>query len=77
MKMVGCKIKVNNKPPEPFKTRKRLRNRDALSCILYKMALEKEIQAKVIEKRSKIYNKSLIMLAYTDDTDNVENREGS
>jgi hypothetical protein len=30
-----------------------------------------------IEKRSKIYNKSLKMLAYTDDIDNVENREGS
>jgi hypothetical protein len=40
------------------------------------MALEKEIHAPGIEKRSKIYSKSMKMLAYTDDTDKVENREG-
>jgi hypothetical protein len=77
MKMVRCKIKVNNKPSEPFKTKNGLRRRDSLPCILYNMALEIGIQATGTEKRSKIYNKSLKMLAYTDDTDNVENREGS
>jgi hypothetical protein len=53
MKMVGCKIKDNNELSEHLTTRKRLRQRDALACMLFNMALEKAVQASGIEKKVK------------------------
>jgi sorting nexin-29 len=44
-----------------------LRLGDALSCILYNLALEKVIRDSEIETEGTTYNKSTLILAYTDD----------
>lgn len=52
---------------EQFETSVGLRLGDALSCILFNLALEKVIRDLEIETEGTTYNKSTLILAYTDD----------
>jgi hypothetical protein len=46
-----------------------LRQGDALACMLFNITLEKAVRDAGIEKRGKIYHKSVQVLAYADDID--------
>jgi sorting nexin-29 len=67
LKHVKCRVKMQNNLSEPFGTLTGLRQGDALSCILFNLALEKVIRDSGIETRGTIYNKTVQILAYADD----------
>jgi hypothetical protein len=75
LKTAWCRVKVNNELSEPFKTRNRLRQGVALSCMLFNIALEKAVRASGTEKRGTIYHKSVQILAYADDIDIIGRSE--
>lgn len=44
MKHVRCTVKIQNNLPEQSATSRALRQQDALSCILFNLALEKVVR---------------------------------
>jgi sorting nexin-29 len=66
-KHVKCRVKMQNNLSEPFGTLTGIRVGDALSCILFNLALEKVIRDSGIETKGTIYNKTIQILAYADD----------
>lgn len=60
---------------EEFATHKGLWQGDALSCLLFNLALEKVIRESEIDTRGTIFNKSIQLLAYADDIDIIGRSE--
>jgi hypothetical protein len=69
MEGTTVKVKVQNELSESFHIQNRLRERDALACILLYIALEKIICDANINQRGNIFYKSMQILAYADDID--------
>jgi sorting nexin-29 len=67
LKHVRCRVKIHNNLSEQSDTSIGLRQGDALSCILFNLALEKIVSDSEIETKGTIYNKSTQILAYADD----------
>jgi sorting nexin-29 len=63
-----CRVKIRNNPLEQFDTSPGLRKEDALSCILFNLALEKVVRDSDTETKGTVYNKSTQILTYADDT---------
>jgi hypothetical protein len=55
MEVTTAKVKVQNKLSESFHIQNGLRQRDALACILFNLALEKIIHDTNIKQRGKIF----------------------
>jgi hypothetical protein len=64
---VRCEVKTQNGISAPFITRKGLRQRDALLCMLFNTALEKAVRVTRLDIRGTILHKSVQILAYADD----------
>jgi sorting nexin-29 len=69
MEGTTAKVKVQNELSESFHIWNGLRQRDALACILFNIALEKIVRDVNINQRGNIFYKSVQILAYADDTD--------
>jgi sorting nexin-29 len=67
LKTVRCRVKTCNGITGSFETKKGLRQGDALSCLLFNLALEKVIRETSLDIRGTILHKSLQILAYADD----------
>jgi hypothetical protein len=63
---VRCKVKTQNGISAPFSTRKGLRQGDALSCMLFNIALEKAVTVAGLDTIGTILHKS-VQIAYADD----------
>ncbi|CAK1591299.1 unnamed protein product [Parnassius mnemosyne] len=61
--------RVQTNVSEPFRTNDGLRQGDALSCLLFNIALDKCIRDSKIETKGTIYHKSVQILGYADDLD--------
>jgi hypothetical protein len=64
---IRCKVKTQNGISDPFITREGLRQGDALSCVLFNIALEKAVTVAGLDIRGTILHKSVQILAYADD----------
>ncbi|CAK1585329.1 unnamed protein product [Parnassius mnemosyne] len=62
-------VRVQTNVSEPFRTNDGLRQGDALSCLLFNIALDKCIRDSKIETKGTIYHKSVQILGYADDFD--------
>ncbi|CAK1604104.1 unnamed protein product [Parnassius mnemosyne] len=62
-------VRVQTNVSEPFRTNDGLRQGDALSCLLFNIALHKCIRDSKIETNGTIYHKSVQILGYADDLD--------
>ncbi|CAH2100131.1 unnamed protein product [Euphydryas editha] len=62
-------VRVQTIVSEPFRTNDGLRQGDALSCLLFNIALDKCIRDSKIETKGTIYHKSVQILGYADDLD--------
>ena len=69
MEGTSAKVKVPNELSESFHIWNRLRQGDALACILFNIALEKMIHDANINQCGNILYKSTQILAYADDAD--------
>jgi hypothetical protein len=58
---------MQNNLSESFGTSTGLKQGDALSCILFNLALEKVARDSGIRSRGTVYNKTIQVLAYADD----------
>jgi sorting nexin-29 len=67
LKHMRCRVKIHNNLLKQCDTSTGLRQGDALSCILFNLALETVITDSEIETKGTIYNKSTQILAYADD----------
>jgi sorting nexin-29 len=56
---VKCKVKTHIGISDPFITRKGLRQGDALSCMLFNIALEKAVRVAELDIRGTILHKSV------------------
>jgi hypothetical protein len=65
---VRCKVKTQNGISDPFITRKGLRQGDALSYMLFNIALEKAVRVAGLDITGTTVCKSVQILAYADDT---------
>jgi sorting nexin-29 len=61
-----CKIKTPNGITDPFDTKKGLQQGEALSCMLFNIALEKAVREANLNTRGTILHKSVQILAYAD-----------
>ena len=75
LKNVKCRVKIQNQLSDEFMAHKGLRQGDALSCLLFNIALEKVIRESNIDTRGTIFNKSVQLLAYADDIDIIGRSE--
>jgi sorting nexin-29 len=64
---VRCRVKIHHNLPEQPDTSLGLKQGDALSYILFNLALEKVVRDSEIETKGTTYNKSTQILAYADD----------
>jgi sorting nexin-29 len=62
-----CKVKTPNGITDPFDTKKGLQQGDALSCMLFNIALEKAVREANLDSRGTILHKSVQILTYADD----------
>jgi sorting nexin-29 len=62
-----CQIKTPNGIIDSFDTKKGLRQGDALSCVLFNIALEKAVREAKLDIRGTILHISVQILAYADD----------
>ena len=62
-----CRVKIQNKLLEKSVTSVGLRQEDTLSCILFKLALEKVIKDSEIETKGTIFIKRIQICVYADD----------
>jgi sorting nexin-29 len=69
LKRVKCRIKLQVHLSEAFLTQSGLRQKDALVCLLFNIALEKVMRDSGVERRGIIYYKSVQVLPYADDLD--------
>lgn len=69
MQRVNCQIKIRDDTSEPFQAMNGLRQGDALSCLLFNIALEKSIRDSKVNTSGTLFNKSVQVLAYADDID--------
>jgi hypothetical protein len=67
MEDTAAKVKIQNELSGSFHVQNRLRQGDALACILFNTALEKIIHEANINQRGNICYKSVQILAHTDD----------
>jgi sorting nexin-29 len=75
LKNVKCRVKIQNQLSGTFATQKGLRQGDALSCLLFNIALEKVIRESGIDTRGTVFHKSTQLLAYADDVDIIGRTE--
>jgi Reverse transcriptase (RNA-dependent DNA polymerase). len=66
LKHVRCRVKIQNNLSEQFETSVGLKG-DALSCILFNLALKEIVRELDIETKGTVYNQSTQILAYADD----------
>ena len=66
-KRVKYILKLGNELSEVFYTYRGLQQGDALSCLLFSLALEKVIRSSSLTARVNIWQKTLQTLAFTDD----------
>lgn len=66
---VECQVWVQNDLSRPFKTQVGLCQGDALSCVLFNLALESIIRRSEVNTRGIIINRSVQILAYANDVD--------
>jgi sorting nexin-29 len=64
---VRCKVKTPSGITDPFDQKKGLQHGDALSCMLFNIALEKAVREAKLDIRGTILHKSVQILAYVDD----------
>ena len=64
-----CQIKLHGTLSNPFNTVNGVRQGDALSCLLFNIALEKVILDAQINTKGNIFHRSVQILAYADDID--------
>ena len=60
-------IQINGKLSESFETKSGLRQGDALSTLLFNLALEKIVRGIQVNPGGSIVNRSILYLAYADD----------
>ncbi|XP_045452694.1 phospholipid-transporting ATPase ABCA3-like [Melitaea cinxia] len=68
-------VRVQTNVSEPFRTNDGLRQGDALSCLLFNIALDKSIHDSKIETKGTIYHKSVQILGYADDLDVLSKKD--
>ncbi len=66
---VMCSVKIQGSLSRPFESTKGLRQGDALSTILFNIALEGVVRRSGVETSGSIFNKSTQLLGYADDID--------
>jgi sorting nexin-29 len=66
---VQSSVRIQTHLSDSFRTTDGLRQGDALACLLFNIALEKEIQDSGIQTRGTIFFKTTQLLAYADDRD--------
>jgi sorting nexin-29 len=69
MNNTHCQVKIQNRFSEPINVKNRVRQGDALACLLFNIALEKVIRNAAVNIRGTIFDKSVQILAYADDID--------
>lgn len=67
LRKVQCRVKITRWLSDPFDSARGLRQGDALSCLLFNVALEKAIRDSGIIVTGTILKKSVQLLAYADD----------
>jgi hypothetical protein len=67
LRNVRCKVKTPSGITDPFDTKKGLRQGDALSYMLFNIALEKAVREANLDIRGTILHKSVQILAYAVD----------
>lgn len=67
MQNVVCKVKIDGNLSQSFPAENGLRQGDALSCVLFNVALEKVIRDANVNSRGTILNKPVQIMAYADD----------
>lgn len=75
IKEVKCKVCIQGNLSQPFETKNGLRQDDALSCILFNLALKKVIRSSQITTTGTIFNKSVQILAIVDNVDIISRTE--
>jgi hypothetical protein len=73
MEGITAKVKVQNELSESFHIQNGLRQRDALACILFNIALEKIIHDTNINQHGNIFYKSVQISAHADDIEIISN----
>ncbi|GFV35733.1 reverse transcriptase domain-containing protein [Trichonephila clavipes] len=68
-------IKIQKYLPEPFTTERGLRQGDSLVCLLFNLVLEKCVRDSGLDRSGTLWNRSLQLLAYTDDIDIIGRSE--
>jgi hypothetical protein len=69
MSAVVCRVRIQDSTSEPFETKCGLRQGDALSCLLFNVALERIVREANVVTTGNIFCKSTQILAYADDVD--------
>ncbi|GFU80410.1 transposon TX1 uncharacterized 149 kDa protein [Trichonephila clavipes] len=75
LKNVRSRIKIQKYLSEPSTTERGLRQGDLLACLLFNLVLEKCIRDSGLYRSSTLWNRSLQLLAYTDDIDIIGRSE--
>jgi sorting nexin-29 len=66
-KTIRCRVKTGSGITEPLEIKQGLRQGDALSCLLFNLALEKVMRGANMDIRAALLHKSLQILAHVDD----------
>jgi len=69
MTNVQCSVQIHSHLSVPISTTRGVRQGDALSCLLFNIALEKVIRDLGIQTKGTIFFKTVQILAYADDID--------
>ena len=64
---VKCRVRIQNELSRPFSSYTGLRQGDALSCLLFNLALESVIRKTELNRRGTIMTRSVQILAFADD----------
>ena len=62
-------VKIGKDLTEPFYTRRGLKQGDGLSCNLFNIVMEMIMRKAAVNTSGTIFNRSHMLLAYTDDVD--------
>ena len=66
---VKCKVKIQTNLSNEFECNTGLRQGDALSCLLFNIAMEKVVRDSGLQRERTIFTKSIQSLGYADDVD--------
>jgi hypothetical protein len=69
MNNTQCRVTIQKRFSAPINVKNGIRQGDALTCLLFNIALEKIVRDAALNMRGTIFYKSIQILAYADDID--------